>query len=649
MIFSKQIVTIVLLLSIVSMNAQSELGKVTIAELQEKQHPLDTTAVAAILFKEGEETFKIIRLEGFVRYTNVKVKIKIYKKDGYNWANQAVAYYNKYKDSERLTFKNIATYNLVAGKVEKTKISSEGEFSEQLNENWSEKRITFPNVREGSIIEYEYTIASPNFGVFRDWNFQYDIPVNFSKYVTIIPEYFQYSTIKKGATNLKKTNASNLNVDNRDHYTEYITTYSAENIPALYDEFFVNNIDNYRLAVAHELSGVWFPNQNKKLFSEDWKSVVRTIYTGDGFGFELKKTGYFESDLDKVLASTNTAEDKINTILSFVKTKVKWNGNVRYNCKDGVKKAYKDGSGNVAEINLMLTAMLRYAGLDANPILLSTRDNGIANFPNYSAFNYVIAGVQHLDRIVLLDGTEKYSLPNVLPIRDLNWIGRMIRKDGTSLDVELMAEIPSNEIVNMQFSIDDNRSIKGSIRRQCTNHDALSYRNRYLALSHESYLEVLESNNNIAVENYVRKNADDLSQPIIETYQFTDSNRLEVINDKIYISPLLFLALGENPFKQAERTYPIDFQYPKQKRFNIMIDIPVGYKVESLPEATSIATGDGLGSFKYSIAESTNKVQISMTLDFNKSIVSSNYYDVIKYFFQTFVDKQNEKIVFRKI
>ena len=80
-----------------------------------------------------------------------------------------------------------------------------------------------------------------------------------------------------------------------------------------------------------------------------------------------------------------------------------------------------------------------------------------------------------------------------------------------------------------------------------------------------------------------------------------------------------------------------------------MIDVPVGYKVESLPEATSIATGDGLGSFKYSIAESNNKIQISMSLELNKSIVSSNYYNVIKYFFQTFVDKQNEKIVFRKI
>jgi hypothetical protein len=64
-------------------------------------------------------------------------------------------------------------------------------------------------------------------------------------------------------------------------------------------------------------------------------------------------------------------------------------------CNEGVKKAYKDKTGNVAEINLMLTAMLRYAGLNANPVLVSTRSNGIAIFPNRTAFNYVIAAVEN--------------------------------------------------------------------------------------------------------------------------------------------------------------------------------------------------------------------------------------------------------------
>jgi hypothetical protein len=70
-------------------------------------------------------------------------------------------------------------------------------------------------------------------------------------------------------------------------------------------------------------------------------------------------------------------------------------------------KAYKDKTGNVAEINLMLTAMLRY-GLNANPVLVSTRSNGIAMFPNRTAFNYVIAAVENGGNYTLLDASDIY-------------------------------------------------------------------------------------------------------------------------------------------------------------------------------------------------------------------------------------------------
>ena len=213
-----------------------------------------------------------------------------------------------------------------------------------------------------------------------------------------------------------------------------------------------------------------------------------------------------------------------------------------------------------------------------------------------------------------------------------------------------MPTIHAKEVVNMQFVINPTGKINGMLRKQLTNHEALNYREEYLVLNEESYLDNLESrNNNIEVDKYVRQNATDLSQPIIETYEFTDTKSLEVINDKIYVSPLLFLSLGQNPFKQAERTYPIDFTYPNQTKYNISIDIPAGYAVETLPEMSSIATGEGIGSFKYIIGESNNKIQVSMSLDLNHSIISPKYYDVVKYFFQTFVDKQNEKIVFKKI
>jgi hypothetical protein len=477
----------------------------------------------------------------------------------------------------------------------------------------------------------------------RDWYFQYSIPVDFSEYNVKIPYFLTFNKRAKGFIYPKLSSMPSYN-------REISEVYKLENIPAINEESFVNNINNYRASISYELALVNIPGGIYKSFSTDWESVTKTIYEYDDFGLELTKTGYFEDDINAIIAGLNTPEEKAAAIFNFVKSNVKWNNYYGYYCNDGVKKAYKDKTGNVAEINLMLTAMLRYAGLSVNPVLLSTRSNGIALFPNRTAFDYVIAAIETANGLVLLDATEKFSLPNVLPLRDLNWFGRLIRKDGTSSEVSLTPTALSSETVNMNAVVSMDGSISGKLRRQLTNQKALSFRQKNTATKEETYLEGLENDNNsIEVGDYKRENDLDLSKPIVESYVFKDSKDFERINDKIYISPSLFLGMKENPFKQEVREYPVDFGYPNQNKYNITIEIPVGYAVETIPEGLNIAAVDGIGTFKYVIANKGNKVQISMTDEISKAIVSADYYQALKEFFKKILDKQNEKIILKKV
>jgi hypothetical protein len=617
-------------------NAQEfKLGKVSIAELQEKSHPKDSSAVAAILFKTGSVYF-----DDLTTVTKVSTKIKIYKKEGYDWANEVILHYI---DGENVSFYDAITYNLVDGKIEKTKLKSDGEFEQNINRYFSQKKITMPNVKVGSIIEFEYIIRSGNFGSLRDWYFQSSIPVNYSEYKVKLPKFLTFNKKSKGFLFPKLSSEPTYN-------QEISEVYKLENVPAMTKEAFVNNIDNYRASISHELAMVSIPGRYYKSFSTDWESVTKTIYEEPNFGDELNKTGYFEEDIKNLIKDLKTREETIDAIFNFVKSRVKWNDYGGYSCNDGVKKAYKDKTGNVAEINLMLTAMLRYAGLNANPVLVSTRSNGIAMFPSHSAFNHVIATIELDNSQILLDATEKYSLPNVLPSEDLNWFGRLIRKDGTSTSVDLMPNTLSRETTNMSIVLKSDGSADGKIRIQHTDHDALEFRKENLVTSKDTYLEKLENeNNNIEVSDYVRENDLDLSKPIVESYSFKDTKDIEVINNKIYISPMLFLTTKGNPFKQEIREYPVDFGYPTQNKCNINIEIPEGYVVESIPASINISTGDDIGTFKYMIANTDNKIQVSITSTINTAIVASDFYPVIKDFFQQMIDKQNEKIVLKKI
>jgi hypothetical protein len=673
MSFKKTLLFLLLFVSFLNSTAQNfELGKVSLAELQQKVHPTDTAAVAAILFEKGRNTYEYSQEYGFVMITEVKTRIKIYKKEGYDWANKKVQYYIGDNSKEIVNYSDAITYNLVGGKIEKTKLKSDGEFIEKLNRYWGQKKIIMPNVKEGSVIEFQYSVRSYSIGNPRRWNFQTSIPVNYSEYKTYIPEYYVYNTSQKGFVfpkiteekkqkivsllNVERTGGegmsgvSNSYVQDKLEYQETITTYIAENLPAMKDEVYVNNVENYTSSLVQELSMTKYPNQPLKSYSTDWNSVVKTIYDYDDFGPELSKTGYFEEDLKGVIAGLTAPKDKITAIFNFVKARVKWNDYDGYSCNDGVKKAYKDKTGNVAEINLMLTAMLRYAGLTANPVLVSTRSNGVAIFPNRNAFNYVIAAVENGSDLTLLDASDAYSTLNVLPFRALNWVGRLIRKDGTSIEVDLMPKIPSNDLVTMNYAIDEKGLVSGKLMRQRTDHKAIVFRKKIEDIKEESYLEKLENDNDkIEVKDYSRTNEKELELPAIETFSFVGSNLDEIIGGKIYVNPMLFYTEKQNLFKQEVREYPIDYGYPFMNKYAINILIPEGYKVETIPATSFLSMQDNLGMFKYMTNVLGNSIQISVVYQINAAIISSEYYSMLKEFYRKMIEKQNEKIVLTKI
>lgn len=662
----------ILLLLITNVTAQEfKLGKVSIAELEQKVHPKDSSAAAAILYKKGKTRMEYDENYGFVIITEVETRIKIYKKEGYEWANQNVWYYNESNFKEKVSFSDAVTYNLVDGNIEKTKLKSDGVFDEVVSKFKGRKKITMPNVKEGSVIEFSYIIRTPSDRMIREWDFQTSIPVNYSEFSTYIPEYYVFNTRQKGYVFPKTTtvkNSKTLLFQNKDrtisghvitktsfatdkvNYIETQTNYVAVDFPAMKDEAYVNNIDNYTSSVQHELSMTKFPQAEVKMFSVDWDAVVKTIYEYKDFGPELNKSGYFEEDLKKKLEGTSTTDEKILVVLNYVKANVKWNDYFGYNCDSGVKKAYKEKTGNIADINLMLTAMLRYAGLTANPVLVSTRSNGISIFPNRTAFNYVIAAVETPNGNILLDASDKFSTPNVLPFRALNWYGRLIRKDGSSEEVDLMPKKSSNDVVFMSYSIDAEGKITGKTRRQCTDYNAMITRENINGVKEEEYLEKLENRNNkIEISEYSRTNEKELLLPTIESYSFTGNNLCEVIGGKIYVSPMLFFTNEQNPFKQDLREYPVDFGFPFMDKYNITLQIPDGFTAEVLPAPSIINMEDNLGSFKFNIAPTANGYQINIQHQINEAIVSTERYEMLKEYYKAMIAKQTEKIVLKRI
>ena len=649
-----------------------KLGNVTVDELKETKSPIVASAPAAILYKKGTTSFDFDSQGHWIITTDVAVRLKIYNKDGYKYATVEVPYYEAAAGREEVYFSDVITYNLSGGKIEKTKLTDESELTEKTNNKWKTRKVVLPNVKEGSVIEYHYVIKTPLITSFRDWYFQYDIPVNEIEYSAHIPLFFTYNRILspyvavKETTETKKqtkrysdsntkggygqsTSVAQTQTGSLEFY-ETRRTYTAKNVLPMSNEGYVDNIANYRSFVKHELASTLFPNQPEKKYATDWNTVAKSIYGDLNFGKEIGYTDYYEKDLNELLKNKTQRGEIISLVFDYVKNRMTWNEEYGYDCVDGVKKAYANKTGNVADINLMLLSMLRYAGLNASPVLLSTRDNGHVTFVNRDQFNYVIVGVEAQNGIVYLDATSKNAMPNILPVRDLNGTARVIRENLTSTEVDITPVINSKESTMVISKIGTDGLVTGQVKTQLYDYNAYRYRENNLKLSKESYTEKLEKKlENIVISNLEISNGQDFTQPIVESFVFESKNLCDVIGDKIYVSPMLFYTMAENPFKQESRSYPIDFVFPHQDKYVITIAIPEGYTVESIPQPVLLGTRDNVVTFKFNIAvNQANQIQISVINDINFARVNPEYYETIKEFYAGMVKKQTEKIVLVK-
>ncbi|WGH74073.1 transglutaminase domain-containing protein [Tenacibaculum tangerinum] len=403
--------------------------------------------------------------------------------------------------------------------------------------------------------------------------------------------------------------------------------------------------------MLYELSGVDFLKigGDIKNYSSTWEGVCKTIYKSSSFGSELEKSNYYKNDLETILSSAKNDYEKTAFIFEFVKSKIKWNGFYSKYTDKGVKKAYKEGAGNAAEINLILTSMLRSAGINANPVLVSTKNNGIPLFPTLDGFNYVISKVDFSDgNYIILDATEKYATANILPYRTLNWYGREVFKNGDSKQVKLTPNSLTEDVNFLFVKIDEMGDVSGMFRKSLTDHNAMFYRQKNNVKKEEDVITSTEEKYGIEIENFKVLNAKNISKPIMQTVKFTGEDLIEEINGKLYFSPLLFLAKNENPFKSGERNFPVDFGMPWKDKYSASITIPDGYTVESYPEELAIGLPENMGVFQYKVVLKENKINLSSTTQINSSIIPPNYYSAIKEFYKQLVEKQTEKIILVK-
>jgi hypothetical protein len=631
-----------------------QFGKVDYDLVRMKVFESDTSAHAVILGDFGNVLIDYDNREGFrMRYTR-HIRVKILHSMAFDEGDFKIPLYGSGGEREKITRFKARTYNDDNGRISVTNLKRKEGFEEQVSDYYKSFNFSMPNLREGSVIEVEYTINSPFFYSLPTWVFQNVYPTVFSEFRTQIPEYFLYSPLMQGFLQLSKHERTNQTrrILNNIMYNESNTLYRVNNAPAFRSEPYMNATINYLSKIEHELTMVNFPFAMTKDFTSTWAKLNKQLLDSESFGKQLNRLGFLSDEVQKIKLSGGNKVDQLKYAFETIRDEMTWNDRNTIYVNTNLRRAWNNKTGNVADINLLLVVLLRELDIDAHPVILSTRANGIVNPAQImlNKFNYVVVAAEIDGKMFLLDATEKHMPYYLLPERCINGEGRLI-SEFRSRWVNLEA-IKDNTVRSVaHISVKPCGSVHAQLQRTKENYQRLRLVNALRKHNNlDEFMEEFESQNQgIDLVNLTVENQHDWLQPLVCNYEFVYGDLDDTPKDVIYINPLMIDKLETNPFRLENREYPVDFTFPFQNSHTIYIEIPEGYEVDELPRNTNISLMRNQGDFEYKFEQNGRVIEVTMNFSITKPLFPINEYKALKEFYANRVEKQAQVIVLKRI
>lgn len=638
-------------------------GKVSAADFDLSKHNFDTAAGAVYLADIGKSEFEGGSKGWFTLVFTRHVRIKILSKTGFDAADFLITLYRKGSDEEKLEKLKATTYNLEDGKVVATKLEDNSVFNEKLTERVTAKKFTLPAVKEGSIIEVSYSIKSDFTDNLQPWSFQGKYPRLWSEYTVRIPNCFNYVFLAQGYQEFHiKSNDETFRsysiIDNNsarstDFYTLSATVvghhWVMKDVPPIREEKFITSLDNYVSKIEFQLSEYRAP-LTPRSFMSNWHKASEDLLKWERFGEPLDKSNnWLDDEMKGILGGAVTQLDKARKIFAYVRDNFTCTQYYARAMENPLRTIFKSRKGNVAEINLLLIAMLKHEGINAEPVLLSTRSNGYTHeiYPLMDRFNYVIAGVAIDNNEYYLDATERKVGFTHLPLRCYNGHARFISAQSPDPVYFVADSLKENKVTAVFISNDDKGKLSSTFKSTLGYYESMSIREKITDKGKDELLKAIKSQYG-AETNITDLEVDSLNNldvPVQMKYNIQFNGFTE---DIVYFNPMLAEATKDNYFKSAQRYYPVEMPYTFDEVYILNMEVPTGYQIDEIPKSTRVSLNESDGMFEYLVSENNGRIMLRSRIKINRAHFDPADYEGLRGFFDHVVKKHAEVIVFKK-
>jgi len=630
---------------------------------------IDSNANAVIISDVGSSSFVGNKKGWFTLVFKRHTRIKILNEKAFNLATVHIHLYFKDDDEEKLMDLKAFTYNLENGKVVSTKLEKNDLFQEKLDKNHLDEKFTMPAIKAGSIIEYTYTLNSDFLFNMQPWSFQHiNYPCLWSEYETVIPNLliyvcaiqgfypFSIDETKLGRQNYLVTTPPGSHYGSQEQdltvgASTNIRHLAMKNIPAFKIEDYLTSPQNYLSKVEFQLSKISNDGEDYRDYMNNWEKTSEELLKRDDFGSFFTESNTF---LDNEIAQlTNNITDQMQLarlIYNYVKDNFTCvNDQGLLMTGSSLRDVLKKRKGNVADINLLLTALLNQKGISCSPVLLSTRDHGINYFkyPILSKYNYVLCQAVVHNKIYYLDAADPTLGFGKLDPKCYNGEARIVNSSATAINFSADS-LMERKLTSIMISSNEKGEMVGSFQQEPGYFESHEIRERVREKGKDDFFKEVKTgfDQDVELANTRIDSLMNLEGDIIIAYDFKMN---EAKADVIYINPMFGEGFGKNLFQSAERSYPVEMPYASDQTYVFNMAIPDGYTIDELPKSMILKLNEaGDGRFEYLISESNGTISMRSRITVKRANFTPAEYDLLREFFNEIVKKHSEQIVLKR-
>ncbi len=533
----------------------------------------------------------------------------------------------------------------------KIKVQDDAVF-ERTHEDWIQRVFSFPQVEAGCILEYSYRNVSKRYYYLRPWYFQnrlYTLESTISvqlelgfdynaSFFNILPEFRQP----------KKEEQININAPN-DPFKKLINyTWTLNNLPPIPDnEPYAGFEGDHRSSLKFQLLS-WQSKYEMITFTDTWSNLGNELI--DAHDLYLNKKKEIKQLAEEITAGITDPRKKSRALYDYVKTEFANSQDFgMYTIYDftrnKVDKHLEERSIPPEAKNLLLVQMHRAVGMDAFPILISTRDNGrvYPDNPDERQFNHLLAYLEFGDGWAILDATNKNNPYGILPPNCLVSVALLLDKDQSQL-----IRIPDNPQQSMRtdevtMCVDAEGKVSCSTLCSFTGYYASEFSEMYEGTPEEEFVkERFVEPLNVAYSLDRYECGLDSSGRFVSRIDFSSEELAEKLDNNLVIKPVCY-CFRENPFKSEKRFFPVDFQYPREYRRIVKILLPDNVESVQLPVDTTISMTGAIFERKSSGADSC--VTITSTVTIQQPLFNPVHYPQLRRFFSSVALASEDELI----